>query len=203
MPLYGYACLDHGEFEAFASAAQCSEQRPCPLCERMSPRSFTANAGVGVISDTALFTSDRLDQLPGAKDGTYIGEVYRRKAEKAGVVTRGKQYIGGLAMYPGDPEAWVDSRSDMMRIAKKNNLHVDGIVKHKAEQAPPPPKGVCETIVNRYVAEQQAANPTLTRERAVEDFMNKHAPRGAKQILKKPSRKFKQRGKHAGARGSR
>ena len=57
---------------------------------------------------------------------------YKRQADAAGVSITGKDYISGLAAYPGDPDAWVKDDSDIKTIAKKKGFHVgkdDGMVK--------------------------------------------------------------------------
>lgn len=181
MPNYQYACPRHGAFEQFHSMSVAGNPQKCPTCSHFSPRSYQPCA---VVSDTSLFTEDRLDQLPGGQGETLIGKHYRKMASAAGVTTRGKQYIGGLARYPGDPEAWVGSRGDMIRVAKKNNFAVDGIVKVKNEPEPPRPRGISETIVKRYVDAARGIDPSLSVERATEDAVNRLAPRDGKRILK-------------------
>lgn len=190
MPLYQYHCKQHGKFETFATMKECSNKQECPRCEVPCDREFVP---VEVVSDTSLFTADRLDgnSRSGIRDGTLVGDRFQQMAREAGVVTRGKQYMGGLARFPGDPQAWVSTRGEIRKIAEKRNLNVDGIVKHKAEQAPPPKKGLSESIVKRYVDQELARNPGRKREHVIAEVIDRHAPPGGKRIIKKRSRKAK------------
>lgn len=190
MPLYQYRCPRHGRFETFATMKECSHKQECPKCEALCDREFVP---VEVISDTSLFTADRLDgsSRSGLKDDTYIGNKFRKMAKAAGVVTRGKQYMGGLARFPGDPQAWVGDRGDIKRIAEKENYSVDGIVKRKVEAGPPPEKGLSEKLVNRYVEQELARNPGRKREHVVAEVIDRHAPKNGKRIIKNRSRKPK------------
>lgn len=56
----------------------------------------------------------------------------REQARLAGVSTNGKWYCSGLASFPGDPTAWVDSRGDVLRIAEAKNMTTHGYVDHQA-----------------------------------------------------------------------
>lgn len=77
-------------------------------------------------------------------------------AKKAGINTHGKYYMGQLGRY-GDPMAWVSSVDDVKEVAKRKNLSVDGLVKHKARETPPPPPVVlAEDIKNRLVKQELA-----------------------------------------------
>lgn len=189
MPLYQYACERHGAFEQHHSMSVAGNPQKCPTCGYFAPRSYQPCA---IVSDTALFDSSRLDSLPGGKDNTLIGQHYRKLASAAGVVTRGKQYIGGLARFPGDPRAWVDSRGDAARVARASNMQIadtDGKVLVKNEPEPPQQKGISETLVKRYVDRAREIDPSVSVERATEDCVNRHAPRDGKRIIK-PRRKI-------------
>lgn len=61
-------------------------------------------------------------------------------AKKAGINISGRYYAAGLAdrRGPADPAAWVDSISDVKRVAIERNLNVSGAVNHKAVPVPPP-----------------------------------------------------------------
>lgn len=63
----------------------------------------------------------------------HVGDFLAAEAKATGVSTKGKVYIGGVARYPGDPEAWVSGRGDVQRVAEKRNLTVKGAVKRSAD----------------------------------------------------------------------
>lgn len=94
-------------------------------------------------------------------------------AEKAGIRTHGKFYVGGLGRY-NDPAAWVSTYDDALDSCKKKNLTADGIVYHKGHEVPPPPrKALADDLVNEFVAdelknpktaEQVKANPKKLNE---------------------------------------
>jgi hypothetical protein len=85
----------------------------------------------------------------------WIGDMYQDEATKAGVNTKGKVYLGGLARYPGDPEAWVTSRGDVKRVCEERGWGCDGAVKVKAREALGPPEevGLADDIVDNKVVE--------------------------------------------------
>lgn len=57
---------------------------------------------------------------------------YLAEAKKAGVNINGKRYLSGLARFPGDPQAWVTSKSDIKRLCESRGWGCDGAVKVKA-----------------------------------------------------------------------
>lgn len=170
--------------------ATCSNPQKCPTCGDTSPRQFVA---VHVVSDTSLFTEEQFGKVGGGADCTMIGEHYRKVAEAAGVVTRGKQYISQLAEYPADPRAWVDSRADMIRLAKAQNKSLDGIVKLKNEQVEPSQGGLAEDIAQKFAAKIMKENPGMKPEKALLEAVERHAPPGQKRIIKakKGPKRFK------------
>lgn len=58
-----------------------------------------------------------------------LGNRLREIAESQGQSTSGKVYLGSLAKYPGDPEAWVDGRGDVKRVCEKRGWGCDGAVR--------------------------------------------------------------------------
>lgn len=62
---------------------------------------------------------------------TYLGE-----ARRAGVSTTCKRYMSSLAAYPGDPEAWVDSKGDVRRVCEKRGWGCEGKVNVTARPKP-------------------------------------------------------------------
>ncbi len=52
MPLYTYACDDHGEFSAWGKMAESEAPQPCPACTEPAPRAL-ARPAIGGRSDGA------------------------------------------------------------------------------------------------------------------------------------------------------
>ena len=186
MPNYQYACPEcKFQFEKMVPMSQCADKQECPSCFRMSPREFVA---VAVVSDSTLFNGERLGNVAGAVDGSLIGDHFEAMAKQAGVTTRGKQYMSGLARYPGDPQAWVSDRNDIVRVAKKRNLAVEslglGMPTVKNEPEAPQGRGLSEKIVNAHVARMMAADPSMKRENAEAAVLDRYAPAGGKRIIK-------------------
>lgn len=95
----------------------------------------------------------------------------RTQAEACGVSTTGKWYCSGLASFPGDPTAWVDSRGDMLRIAEAKNMNMHGYVEHKAHQVDPGDDiDIADDIIEDEVADILEANPFAAVEAVREDL---------------------------------
>lgn len=111
-------------------------------------------------------------------------------AKKAGIDTAGKVYVGGLGKY-NDPRAWVSDTSDIRRVAEERGLEIDGAIKIKGREVPPPKQvPLAEDLVQKQMAKYVKADPKLAenvkrsskaraelRERVIE----KHTPRRKKQ----------------------
>jgi hypothetical protein len=96
------------------------------------------------------------------EESPQIGDYYRQQARLAGVDPKGKIYLSGLARYPGDPEAWVESRGDIRRILEKRGWGADGLVKmpvRKDESPPALESGLDPSLVDEYVNDRLAAVP--------------------------------------------
>lgn len=160
----------------------CGNQQECPTCDCLCSREFVP---VAVVSDTSLFSSDRLGKIDGGRDNSLIGEHYMAMARRAGVNPNNKQYISQLADYSGDPEAWVDSRADMVRVAKKKGLNIDdGIARHRCEPGERPKGGISQELAEKFARKIMRENPGMKPERALEEAVNRHAPPGQKRIIK-------------------
>lgn len=83
-----------------------------------------------------------------------------RQAEKAGISTHGKFYVGGLGRY-NDPAAWVSTYDDALSVCKARNLTAEGIVYHKGTPVEPKKVRMAEDIVEDYVAKELKKNPKL------------------------------------------
>lgn len=101
-----------------------------------------------------------------------------REAKAAGINVSGKYYLGGLADKRGhmDPSAWVDSVSDIKRVAKARNLNVSGIVSVEGHEVEPVRAALNPKIVNKLAKQAMASDPKLTRQEAVRQVKEKHSP---------------------------
>jgi hypothetical protein len=102
-----------------------------------------------------------------------------REAKAAGINTSGRFYMGGIADKRGhlDPEAWVDSAGDVLRVAKKRDLEVHGIVDYVPPQKGPPKEvDINPRILREHVKKELKQNPRMRREEAVEKVKDRIVP---------------------------
>lgn len=94
-----------------------------------------------------------------------IGNMFRRKAERHGVNTKGKVYLSALALEPGDPKAWVSDRHDVQKVCEERNLKCEGAVKvaHR-EQEPAPAPRLAEPLVRRIMRQEIAKAPEKAKD---------------------------------------
>ena len=84
-----------------------------------------------------------------------------RAAQKAGINTNGKYYVGGLGKYT-DPHAWVSTASDVIEVCRKRNLTATGVVNHKGTPMPKPKSvELAPDIVQNKVHERLKNDPSL------------------------------------------
>jgi hypothetical protein len=62
-----------------------------------------------------------------------IGDYLARDLKKSGGSPKGKVYLSGLALYPGDPKAWVSDKSDVKRVCRERDYDCSGAVSHQSE----------------------------------------------------------------------
>jgi len=75
-----------------------------------------------------------------------------RAAAEAGVDTNGRRYLSGMARFPNDPEAWVSSRDDVVRLCAERGWNCHGLVEHEAPAAEPTPDiPIAPEIVDQHV----------------------------------------------------
>jgi hypothetical protein len=98
----------------------------------------------------------------------WIGDLYKQEAAKAGVDVKGKIYLGGLARFPGDPEAWVSGRGDVKRVCESRGWGCTGAVEVKRQEplTPAPVKAVADDIVKDLVEAKLDLLPEEERRRA-------------------------------------
>lgn len=116
-----------------------------------------------------------LDQIPKHHAQRILAE-----ARQAGINTSGKYYQSGLAdkRGPADPAAWIDSAADIKKVAQQRNLHVTGIVEHKAHEVDPPRSvPLSEKVMRRMLPEYKKLHPGKKTGELREMIVEKHAPR--------------------------
>lgn len=102
-----------------------------------------------------------------------------KEAKEAGINISGKYYCGGIADKRAwkDPEAWVSSNDDIMRVAKNRRLAVAGTVNYDPGVAPPKRTLINEKIVKREVARELRKNPGAKAGEVRERILEKHTYR--------------------------
>jgi hypothetical protein len=120
-----------------------------------------------------------LDQLP-----TKQAKWMLREAKAAGIDTTGKYYCSGIADSKAhlDGEAWVSSRDDVLRVAKKRQLELRGQINYTPPEGVAPPKRVPlnPKLVKKLAGEMMRRDPKLSKREAVEAVKSKHTPHWAK-----------------------
>ena len=81
-------------------------------------------------------------------------------AEKAGINTHGKYYVGGLGR-PTDPSAWVSDTSDVKRVCREKNLTCEGLVRHQGTPVPPKRVPLAPDLKRRLALEYLKARPDM------------------------------------------
>jgi hypothetical protein len=137
-------------------------------CSRSMALMLATRSFPGIRTDS-IFNEGRFSGQDQFIDCPAKGAWLRRQAEEAGVSTTGKYYLSGLAEYPGDPTAWVDSMSDVRRVAREKNLAIrEGYLTQKAvEREPMADVEIADDIIDNEVAdildENPGANPDEVR----------------------------------------
>lgn len=92
-------------------------------------------------------------------------------ARAGGVNPTGKTYIGGLAKYPGDPEAWIDGKGDVRRVCAKRGWGCEGSVTVESPVNETPdlfeePYRAADDLVQEEVEKRLGGEKVGTKERA-------------------------------------
>lgn len=132
------------------------------LAEMLALRRFPGIAG----TDAVFNQGRKLDGSQFEEAAAGVGAMYLAKAKAAGVNPAGKYYCGGLARFPGDPRAWIDSRGDVARICAESGWTAEGAVKVEAPKyadgyVPPETYAVDPALIDREVDDRVAAEPGL------------------------------------------
>jgi len=124
--------------------------------------------------------------MQGRLAGEWMNNMPKRQADRmvqdakrAGINTSGRFYMGGLADKRGhmDPEAWVDSTADIVRVAQKRNLEVHGIVDYvPPDRGPPKEVEINPKILRENVRKYMKENPKISRGEATEIVKDKIVP---------------------------
>ncbi len=152
--------VEAGQTEQFA--AMCALQQP------------PGTRGTDRVFMEGRLAGEWLNRIPKKQAAWLI-----QQARAAGINTSGKFYMGGIADKRGhlDPEAWVDSAGDVLRVAKKRDLEVHGIVDYVPPQKGPPKEvDINPRILREHVREEMRRNPKLKRGEAVEKVKDRIVP---------------------------
>lgn len=102
---------------------------------------------------------EQFDSMPADHAKSMIAQ-----AKAAGINPSGKYYSSGLAdkRGPADPAAWIDSVSDVHKVARERNLTVSGAVKHKGTPMPRPKSPVLsERLTREMMKVEKKAHPSM------------------------------------------
>ncbi len=118
--------------------------------------------------------NEQLDDMP-RRQAAYVA----KEARQAGISIAGKYYCAGIADKRGwkDPEAWVTSNDDVLRVAKKRRLHVTGNVNYDPGEAPPKRVLLSESIIKDEIRKEKRKNPNAKSGELREKIIEKHAYR--------------------------
>ena len=102
-------------------------------------------------------------QFAGSPREEAIGGYYQQVARAHGLSTAGKVYKTQLARFPGDPQAWVSSRADCIKVAAERGMTLEGSVNYKppADDTPDSetPYRVADDLVDDAYEDLCAAEP--------------------------------------------
>jgi hypothetical protein len=100
-----------------------------------------------------------------------------REARAAGINISGKYYCGGLADSRGwrDPEAWVSSSDDVLRVAKRRSRKVEGSVNYDPGLAPPKRVLLSESIIRDELRKERKKHPRAKVGELREKIIAQHA----------------------------
>jgi hypothetical protein len=92
-----------------------------------------------------------------------VGDFYKREAALAGVSVKGKVYLSSLALYPGDPRAWVSGRGDVERVCRERGFTASGAVNVQGGITGTPPEDVdvAPDIIEQRALDRLEVDPSL------------------------------------------
>jgi len=74
-----------------------------------------------------------------------------------------------------DPEAWVSSSDDVLRVAKKRNRRVEGAVSHEPIPEPPKRTLLSESIIRDELRKERKRHPRAKVGELREKIIERHA----------------------------
>lgn len=128
------------------------------------------------------YNNQQFDEMPKKQADFMI-----REAKAAGINISGKYYHSGLAdgRRWTDPEAWVSSSDDVLRVCKKRHKSISGAINYDAGEALPPKRKVLsDRIIKEEVAREKRRNPGT-----------KDTPELRQRIIERHAHPMKRRGK--------
>ncbi len=90
------------------------------------------------------------------------GDYYRKLVEANGGSMKGKRYISGLAAFPGDPKACVDSRGEAQKLLEERGWGSEGTINVKpreTQEAPEAGPAMAPDLVEKYATEIAMRDP--------------------------------------------
>jgi hypothetical protein len=120
------------EKDYFAAYVECRNNG----CNEKLADMLASQQGPGLLTD-ATFMEGKWD---GGITDLKTRLRYKGIAEKAGVNAEGRQYVSGLANYPGDPAAWVDGTSEIKAKCEQRGWNCTGAVEVTSKEPKAPPK---------------------------------------------------------------
>ncbi|MGB9619166.1 MAG: hypothetical protein ACPL7K_01990 [Armatimonadota bacterium] len=127
---------------------------------------------VGIIGDS-LRSEDNLLRYE-----TDVGREYIAKlAKKHGVNPDAAHYFPQLARYPGDPEAFVSSRSEIRKLAEKRGWEVHGLAEYVPQRdgASREPYRPADDLVELWTERELERHPERDRNEVREEVARKSA----------------------------
>lgn len=103
--------------------------REC-IANGCSPRTaeMLASHSAPSLQTDSTFMVGQWNQFGENQNMMNCGRTLAEECRKRGGDPNGKVYLGQLADYPGDPQAWVESRADIKRVCRKKGLGCEGAV---------------------------------------------------------------------------
>lgn len=110
----------------------------------------------------------------GLNPETFYGSRVLAEARSHGINTRRAVYKSTLARYPGDPRAWVESKSDCIRRAEALGMSLEGQVNYTPPERDLPddsnkPYRVADEIVDAAYQDAIEAEPKLASKKNLKE----------------------------------